>query len=108
MIAFILSFEPDGAGGYYVLDARSQRHHVKDERDLWQLLAQLSTDDDLPRTKVEQHNNVVGVVAGVMRRIVPNHAELVDAAEPLAHQVTAVVPVVEKYRTQWRNRKGRR
>ncbi|MCH9637723.1 MAG: hypothetical protein K0U16_07250 [Gammaproteobacteria bacterium] len=104
--SFLLSFEPNGAGGFTVRDGRGRRYDVVNEDSLWRLVQSLNNDPAMPRVQLDKQNEAIGIVARVFRRFVPKHAPLVDALEPVAHQASAIVPVIQKIREDRRERGG--
>ncbi len=90
----ILYFHPSDAGGYIVCDARNRHHAAANEKELWQLLDRLSKDKTLPAAKIAESNDFIGIAAGLARRALPKHVDLVDAAEPAAHSLSALGPVL--------------
>ncbi len=77
--------------GFVIADARQREHHAADEQSLGHLIAMLTLDDALPKVVTEEHHDMVGLIAGLARRFVPGRADLVDAAEPMAHHVASLV-----------------
>ena len=96
MKAPILISVAEDANGYVVTDGRGREHHAIDAARLGPLIVELMADPSLPRAKVEKRNDFVGIVAGLARRVVPQHAELVDAAEPVGHQLTTIAPMIRR------------
>lgn len=82
-------------GEFIVEDARGQRHVIDRER-LGQLVIDLMLDPTMPRVQPEKRSDIVGIVAAVARRVIPRHSDIVDAAEPVGHQLTALTPIVRE------------
>lgn len=79
-------------------DARKRHHAAANEKELWQLLDRLSRDETLPAAKVTESNDLIGIAAGLARRALPKHTDLVDAAEPAAHSLSALGPMIQRLR----------
>ena len=103
--AILISVGRD-ASGFVVTDSRGRTHHAVDEERLGALVTQLLADDTMPQSRIQKQNGVVGLLAGVARRVVPRHAEIVDAAEPVGHQLTALAPIVHRRWLAWRGDGG--
>lgn len=99
---FLVSIQEREDGTFVVTDALSRTHHAADPASLGIILAGLARDSELPRMEVERRNDLVGLVAGVVRRVAPEHRELVDAAEPAAHQVDKIIGAVQRFRRRRR------
>ncbi len=100
--AILISVARD-ANGYVVTDSRGRMHHAIDEERLGALMSQLLADDTLPQSRIQKQNGIVGLLAGVARRVMPRHAEIVDAAEPVGHQLA---PIVHRRWLDWKGERG--
>lgn len=90
---------PGQSDGYVVIDALEREHHVWGEHALGLLLAKLHDDAELPRSKVDRpQNEVVGLVGRIARRILPEYADLIGSAEPLAHHATETLSKISQAR----------
>jgi hypothetical protein len=74
------------SNAFVVVDALQRQHHVWDDISLGKLLAKLHDDPEIPRAKVDRpQNDAIGFVARIARQILPEYADLLSHAEPLAH-----------------------
>ncbi len=88
---------PGQTDAYVVIDALEREHHVWGEHALGLLIAKLHDDDQLPRSKVDRpQNEVVGLVGRIARRFMPEYADLIGSAEPLAHHATETLSKLSK------------
>lgn len=98
MKSILLMFE-ESEDGFIVHDSARRSHRVTTPDELWALLQTLTADPKLPASKIAASNDTVGIGAGLLRRLLPRHTDLVDAAEPAAHSLAALGPVINRLRT---------
>jgi len=93
---------------YLVTDALERVHSARNEEELGKLIAELLVDEDLPRFRLEKKNDLVTLMARVGRRVLPEHRDLLDVAEPMVHVVTEKALAYKKKRGKRASAGGRR
>lgn len=108
-LIFGLRRVPSAEGDVFVvIDALEREHHVWDTTSLGRLLATLVDDSSLPRSKVDRpQNETVGLVAKIASKIMPEYADLISNAAPLAHHAAETFKA-SRTRVNGSSRKGPR
>lgn len=103
-ILISLSRLPDGS--FVVVDALERQYRASNAMELGRILDELAQSGELPPLRTEKRNDVVGMLAQAVRRYMPQHTEIVDDIEPIAHVVTTRAMAYQEKRRRMNGRGG--
>lgn len=91
----IVAISRSADGTYTIYDALSRAHEAETPAGIGKICARLVDDPDLPRSHGNTHDQNVGLVAEIAKRLTgkfaPDLAPLVTAFEPAAHAVATTL-----------------
>lgn len=87
--------------GFVVNDARMRRHEASDLAALSRLITRLLLDPELPQVAERPFSDDVAIVSRVARTVAkrtsPAAIDLIDNAEPIAHQTVDFIGRLRQY-----------